>query len=44
MAVSEAFAGIIHLAFFLFETFKEDVCWAVVPVTAYATTVRRKGY
>ena len=30
------------LAFFLFETFKEDVCSAVVPVTAYATTVRRR--
>jgi len=26
---------------FLFECFKEDVCTGVVPVTAYATTVRR---
>ena len=30
------------LAFFLFETFKEDVCSVVIPVAAYATTVRRK--
>ena len=30
------------LAFFLFESFKEDVCSSIVPVTAYATTVRRK--
>jgi len=30
------------LAFFLFESFKEDVCSALIPVTAYATTVRRK--
>ena len=30
------------LAFFLFETFKEDVCSTVIPITAYATTVRRK--
>jgi hypothetical protein len=30
------------VAFFLFETFKEDVCQAVVPVVSFATTVRRK--
>ena len=29
------------LAFFLFETFKEDVCADVVPVVSYATTFRR---
>ena len=29
-------------AFFLFETFKEDVLKEVVPVASYATTVRRK--
>ena len=28
--------------FFLFEAFKHDVCQPVVPVTAYATTVRRQ--
>jgi len=37
-----AYYSTMALAFFLFETFKEDVCSAVVPVTAYATTVRRK--
>lgn len=30
------------IAFFLFETFKEDVLEGVVPVWAYANTVRRK--
>ena len=30
------------LAFFLFESFKEDVCSEIVPLAAYATTVRRK--
>jgi len=29
------------LAFFLFESFKEDVCSTVIPITAYATTARR---
>jgi hypothetical protein len=28
-------------AFFLYETFKEDVCGEVAPVTAYPTTLRR---
>ena len=32
----------ILVAFFLFECFKADVLCDVVPVTAYATTVRRK--
>jgi len=30
------------VAFFLFESFKQDVCREVVPVEAYATTVRRR--
>jgi len=30
------------LAFFLFECFKEDVCGEVIPVEAYATTLRRR--
>lgn len=30
------------IAFFLFETFKEDVLQEVIPVTSYATTVRRQ--
>jgi hypothetical protein len=30
------------VGFFLFEAFKYDVCQPVVPVTAYATTVRRQ--
>jgi len=30
------------IAFFLFETFKEDVLSEVIPVISYATTVRRK--
>ena len=30
------------IAFFLFETFKEDVLHEVIPITSYATTVRRQ--
>lgn len=30
------------ISFFLFQTFKEDVLRDVIPVTSYATTVRRK--
>jgi hypothetical protein len=30
------------VAFFLYECFKEDVCAPVVPIGAYATTLRRK--
>jgi len=30
------------VAFFLFECFKEDVCREVIPVEAYATTLRRR--
>ena len=41
-APNAAYYYTMALAFFLFETFKEDVCSAVIPVTANATTVRRK--
>jgi hypothetical protein len=40
-APNAAYYYTMILAFFLFETFKEDVCSGVIPVTAYATTVRR---
>jgi len=30
------------ISFFLFETFKEDVTAKVIPITSYATSVRRK--
>ena len=40
-APNAAYYYLMALAFFLFECFKEDVCAGVVPVTAYATTVRR---
>ena len=30
------------VAFFLYECFKEDVCHPVVPVSCYATTLRRR--
>lgn len=41
-APNAAYYAMMALAFFLFEAFKEDVCAGVIPVTAYATTVRRK--
>jgi len=31
------------IAFFLFETFKEDVLKEIMPIASYATTVRRKA-
>jgi hypothetical protein len=37
-----AFYYCMVIAFFLFETFKEDVLSEVISVTSYATTVRRK--
>lgn len=40
-APNAAYYYTMALAFFLFETFKEDVCSEVAPVTAYATTIRR---
>ncbi|MFQ5587112.1 MAG: IS1380 family transposase, partial [Thermodesulfobacteriota bacterium] len=41
-APNAAFYYTILISFFLYETFKEDVCKGVVPLTAYATTLRRK--
>jgi hypothetical protein len=41
-APNTAFYYTILLSFFLYETFKEDVCRGVVPLTAYATTLRRR--
>jgi hypothetical protein len=40
-APNAAFYYTMLLGFFLYETFKEDVCEAVVPLKAYATTLRR---
>jgi len=37
-----AFYYCMLIAFFLSETFKEDVLMDVIPITSYATTVRRK--
>jgi hypothetical protein len=42
-AANSAFYYCMVIAFFLFETFKEDVLEEVVPVVSYATTVRRKA-
>ena len=41
-APNAAYYYTMALAFFLFETFKEDVLAEVVPVVSYATTVRRR--
>lgn len=41
-APNAAYYYTMVLAFFLFETFKEDVCSSVVSVTAYAVTIRRR--
>lgn len=38
-----AFYYVMLLAFFLSESYKEDVLEGVIPVSAYATTVRRKA-
>ena len=40
---NSAFYYCMVIAFFLFETFKEDVLEEVMPVASYATTVRRKA-
>ncbi len=37
-----AFYYTILVAFFLYESFKEDVCDPVVPLSCYATTLRRR--
>ena len=39
---NQAFYYTMLLSFFLFQTFKEDVLSNVIPVTSYATTVRRR--
>lgn len=41
-APNAAFYFTLLVAFFLFETFKEDVCGGVVPLESYPTTLRRK--
>lgn len=41
-AQNAAYYYTMMLAFFLFETFKEDVSAEVIPVVSYATTFRRK--
>jgi len=41
-APNAAYYYTMVLAFFLFESFKEDVCSEIIPFVAYATTVRRK--
>lgn len=40
---NSAFYYCMAIAFFLFETFKQDVLSEVLPITCYATTVRRKA-
>jgi len=42
-AANSAFYYCMVIAFFLFETYKEDVLGEVIPVYSYATTVRRKA-
>jgi len=41
-APNAAFYYTMLISFFLYESFKEDVCESIVPLTAYATTVRRR--
>ena len=41
-AQNAAFYYTMLVAFFLYETFKEDVCTPVVKLTSYATTLRRR--
>jgi hypothetical protein len=41
-AYNTAFYYTMVLALFLFESFKEDVCSEVVPITSYPTAVRRR--
>ncbi len=42
-SANSAFYYCMVIAFFLFETYKEDVLKEVIPVYSYATTVRRKA-
>lgn len=41
-APNAAYYYVMLLAFFLYETFKKDVCSEVLPVVSYATTFRRR--
>ena len=41
-APNAAFYYTMLVAFFLYETFKEDVCTSVVKITSYARTLRRR--
>lgn len=41
-AANQAWYYMMLLSFFVFETFKEDTFKDIVPLTSYATTVRRK--
>jgi len=41
-SANQAFYYCMLIGFFLLETFKEDVLREVIPITSYATTVRRK--
>jgi len=41
-APNAAFYYTMFVVFFLYETFKEDMCIPVVKVTSYATTLRRR--
>jgi hypothetical protein len=41
-AANQAWYYMMLLSFFVFESFKEDTFKDIVPVTSYATTVRRK--
>lgn len=39
---NQAFYYVMLIAFFLFETFKEDSLPDILPISSYATTVRRR--
>ena len=39
---NQAFYYLMVIAFFLFETFKEDNLQDILPISSYATTVRRQ--
>jgi hypothetical protein len=41
-ASNSAFYYCMLISFFLFETYKEDVLQGIVPITSYATTIRRQ--
>lgn len=41
-APNSAFYYCMLISFFLFETYKEDVLQGIVPITSYATTIRRQ--